>query len=186
MCMNLKPQDIFVALKLVAMASPRWTYVQLANELFMSASEINASIKRGIKARLIADVDRDKLSPRPIRKALEEFIIHGVKYAFPPDRGELVRGIPTGYAAPPLEDQFIPSNDPPPVWPDPEGKIRGYSFSPLYKSVPKAAKVDKKLYMLLVLVDAIRDGRAREKEIAIKEIHSLFADYKIDYKKENI
>ena len=59
MYMNLKPQDIFVALKLVAMASPRWTYVQLANELFMSASEINASIKRGIKARLIADVDRE-------------------------------------------------------------------------------------------------------------------------------
>ena len=40
----------------------------------------------------------------------------------------------------------------------------------LYKSVPKAAARDFKLYELLVLVDAIRDGRAREKKIAVNEI----------------
>jgi hypothetical protein len=58
----------------------------------------------------------------------------------------------------------------PPVWPDPEGEEQGYEFSPLYKSVPKAAAKDYKLYELLVLVDAIRDSRAREREIAVKEI----------------
>jgi hypothetical protein len=50
--------------------------------------------------------------------------------------------------------------------------VRGYEFSPLYGSVPQACKVDPKLYELLVLVDAIRDGRARERKIAIKEIQS--------------
>jgi len=55
-------------------------------------------------------------------------------------------------------------------WPDPMGETRGSSFSPLYKSVPKAARNDKALYELLVLVDAIRGGRARERELAIKEI----------------
>ncbi len=85
--MVLKPQDIFVLLKLVAIASPRWTYVQLANSLYMSVSEINAAIKRAIQARLAALPESDDLSPRLIRKALEEFLVHGIKYAFAPDKG---------------------------------------------------------------------------------------------------
>ncbi len=181
--MVLKPQDVFVVLKLVALASPRWSYVQLANELFMSASEINAGIRRAIQARLVAPAESKKQSPRPIRKALEEFLTHGVKYAYPPDRGELTRGMPTAYAAPPLDSKFWPASEPPPVWPDPEGQVRGYSFSPLYKSVPKAAAVDPKLYELLALVDAIRDGRARDKELAAKELHSRLADFKAGYKR---
>ena len=41
-----------------------------------------------------------------------------------------------------------------------------------YSSVPAACRVDPKLYELLALVDAIRDGRARERKIAIKEVQS--------------
>jgi len=40
----------------------------------------------------------------------------------------------------------------------------------LYKTVPKAALKDAKLYELLAIVDAIRDGKAREREIAVKEL----------------
>ena len=71
--MVLKPQDIFVVLKLVAKASPTWTYVQLANELFMSVAEINAGVRRAIQAGLVAPAESKKQSPRPVRKALEEF-----------------------------------------------------------------------------------------------------------------
>jgi len=56
------------------------------------------------------------------------------------------------------------------VWPDPDGEARGSSFTPLYKSVPGAARADPALYELLVLVDAIRGGRARERDIAIREL----------------
>ena len=106
----------------------------------------------------------------PIRKNLEEFLVHGVKYAFPPQRGGLTRGIPTGYAAPPLKKIISRTDDPPPVWPYPEGTVRGYEFAPLYRSVPKAVASDPHLYELLALVDAIRGGRARERELAIKEL----------------
>ena len=51
-----------------------------------------------------------------------------------------------------------------------EGSMRGYGFSPLYRSVPKAVAHDNALYELLALVDAIRDGRAREREMAVKEL----------------
>jgi len=48
--------------------------------------------------------------------------------------------------------------------------VRGYSFVPLHKNVPKAALEDSKFYELLALVDALRDGRARERELAGREL----------------
>jgi hypothetical protein len=163
--MILKPQDIVVLLKLVALRENPWSYASLASDLFMSTSEVHAGIKRAVAARLM-----DSQGKRSLKTSLEEFLIHGVKYAYPPDRGGLTRGIPTGYAAAPLKAMISQPPDPPPVWPDPEGDTRGNEFSPLYKSVPKAARRDIKLYELLALVDAIRDGRAREREIAIREL----------------
>lgn len=166
--MILKPQDILILLKLVTIGDRSWSYNGLANELFMSPSETHSGIRRAVVARLF-----DEGRNVPIVKALEEFLVHGVKYAFPPNRGPLTRGIPTSYAAPPLKEQIVQSADPPPVWPDPEGTVRGYEFSPLYKSAPRAAGRDSNLYQLLALVDAIRDGRARERELAVKELKAL-------------
>ena len=163
--MVLKPQDIVILLKLVASGKIDWSYPSLAHELSMSASEVHSGVKRAGAARLM-DLQRRV----PFIKALEEFLIHGVKYAFPPTRGGLVRGMPTCYAAPPLVDLIVQPNEPPPVWPYLEGRVRGHEFSPLYKSVPIAASKDKGLYEFLTLVDAIREGRAREKKLAIEKI----------------
>lgn len=149
-------------LKLVAIGDQPWSYHTLASDLAMSPSEVHGGIKRASAARLF-DMERKA----PIVQALQEFLVHGVKYAFPPDRGHMTRGIPTGYAAPPLNSIMVQTSELPPVWPDPEGDVRGYEFSPLYRSVPKAAARDNDLYQLLTLVDAIRDGRAREREIAV-------------------
>ncbi len=168
--MILKPQDILILLKVLSIAGEKWSYASLARDLRMSTSEIHAGIKRSCAARLM-----DSPQGRPINKALEEFLVHGVKYAFPPDRGALTRGIPTGYAAPPLKDIISQPDEAPPVWPDPDGDTRGYEFSPLYKSVPAAARNDRTLYELLALVDALRDGKAREKDIAIKELKQRLA-----------
>jgi hypothetical protein len=52
--MQLKPQDFLVALKLVALGNQRWTYVRLANELGLSASEAHACVKRGLQAGLLS------------------------------------------------------------------------------------------------------------------------------------
>ena len=107
--------------------------------------------------------------------ALLEFLVHGVKYAFPPKRGALTRGMPTGYAAPPLNKVIVGSSEPPPVWPFAEGTVRGEEFEPLYPSVPQAAARDSRLYELLALVDAVRDGRARERNLAAKELEARLA-----------
>ncbi len=106
-----------------------------------------------------------------------EFLTFGIQYVFVPERSGLIRGMPTAHAVEPLLSHFMSNNEPPPVWPDPEGEVRGESFSPLYKSAPKAAKNDSELYQLLALVDAIRGGRAREREIAKKELKIRLEDY---------
>jgi hypothetical protein len=165
--MILKPQDIVIMLKLLVRNGSEWSYPAISYELSMSASEVHAGVKRAVAAQLM-----DMHRKIPVKRNLLEFLIHGVKYAYPPDRGGITRGIATSYAAQPLKELITQPDEPPPVWPDPEGQVRGYEFSPLYSSVPHACKVDPKLYELLALVDAIRDGRARERKITIKEIQS--------------
>jgi hypothetical protein len=48
----------------------------------------------------------------------------------------------------------------------------GQEISPLYRSVPEAAKKDSRLYELLTLIDGLRVGRVREKLFAKQEIES--------------
>jgi hypothetical protein len=53
--------------------------------------------------------------------------------------------------------------------------VRGESFAPLYRSVPKAARKDPKLYEALCLIDAIRGGRPRDHELAERHLRRLFS-----------
>lgn len=160
----MKPQDILVLLKLVAM--PReWSFNALALELGMSPSEVHAAVSRMAAAGLLNPATR-----QPYRKALLEFLVHGVQYVFPAERKGITRGLPTAHAAPPLVPKLVGGGEPVPVWPDPEGEVRGEGFLPLYRSVPKAARRDPALYELLVLVDALRGGRARDRALAKDEL----------------
>ena len=94
-----------------------------------------------------------------------------MKYAFPAKRGEVTRGAPTSYAAAPLSRKIAPG-DLPPVRPHPPGSARGASLEPLYRSVPVAALRDSALYELLALLDAVREGRARERKLAEEELRA--------------
>jgi len=182
MGMPLHSQDVVVLLKLLANrdGSKRWTYADLGRDLFMSASQVFRSVGRTESARLLSaptvppppglEEESKRVWLWPNNNNLKEFLIHGVKYAFPVERGGPTRGIPTAEAAAPLNQHFPRDFPLPPVWPHAAGPFRGIAFSPLYKNVPEAAMRDPKLYELLALVDAIREGRAREREIAIREL----------------
>jgi hypothetical protein len=165
---RLKPQDVLVALKLVAsMPGSAWTQPDLARSLHVSASEVNHGLKRLTACHLYNPRER-----RVVRACLQEFLVSGLRYVFPAKRGGIARGLPTAHAASPLNAHFAKTDAPPPVWPDPEGTVRGEMLEPLYRSAPKAARLDKRLYELLALVDAVRSGRARERELAVKELRS--------------
>ncbi len=133
----------------------------------MSPSEVHAALKRLRFARLLHGPE---LGGKPNNSALEEFLLHGLKYVFPAEYGQVVRGVPTSLAALPLKKEISSGDDLPPVWPWPEGDTRGVSLEPLYKSAPRAALRDSALYELLALVDAIRSGRARERKSAERHL----------------
>jgi len=168
---TLKAQDVLVVLKLIASAGAPWSYPKLAGELSMSASEVHSAVRRATRCGLLQNTP----PYAPNRKALLEFLVHGLKYVFPAERGGFTRGIPTAHGAPPLRAHFAASDEPLPVWPDPQGTVRGEDFAPLYRAVPQAARRDPHVYELLALVDAIRGGRARERELAVKELRSRLA-----------
>ena len=161
--MILKPQDVLFLLKLVAIGHDDWSYNRLAVELGMSPSEVHAAARRSLAAQLAVRLDERS---EPQLRNLLEFLLHGIRYVFVPERGEPTRGMPTLHGAPPVSEWLVAADELPPVWPDPEGEVRGIAFSPLYKSVPHAARQDERLYELLVLVDAIRGGQARERKLA--------------------
>ncbi len=160
----LKPQDVVVLLKL-ASAPPGWNYATIAAELGMSASEVHTGVARSKVSGLY-----DEHTRGPNRPALLEFLVHGLRYAFPAERGPMTRGVPTAHAAAPLLDTIVADGAPVSVWPDAEGTVRGESLRPLYRSVPGAARRDPALYALLALVDVVRAGRAPERKLAVAEL----------------
>lgn len=157
----LKPQDILVTLKLAAHEGEPWTYEALASELGMSAPGVHAAVDRAGTCGLLNPKTRT-----PLRPALLEFLVHGVRYVFPAELGRRRRGMLTGASAVPLSQHLASTETSPLVWPYARGEARGESLTPLCETVPIAADRDPELYALLTLVDGIRVGGARVREVA--------------------
>ena len=160
---QMKPQDILILLKIVSTKNEAWSQKPMAEALCMSQSEVSELVARSKYAGLL-----EPQGKKVMKLALMEFLQYGIRYVFPQKPGPVVRGIPTSHSASPLKDEINSTEDF--VWPYAKGTVRGHSIVPLYISVPEAALKDAALYELLVLVDALRVGRAREKELAIKEL----------------
>lgn len=160
----LKSQDIFVLLKLAG-EPPSWTFDSIGRELGLSQSAVHRSLQRANEAGLY-DAARRKVKPRQ----LLEFLSHGLKYVFPPLWSGEARGRPTAWGAPPMSKALLSSGNNPPVWPDALGEARGIALAPLHPSVLDAVREDKDLWELLALVDSIRIGNARERNLAQKKL----------------
>ncbi len=161
----LKPQDLAIALKLVALKGQWLAYATLGEAMRLSRFEAHAAVQRLMAARLVAEIEGP---PQPVLAALRSFVIFGAPYAYPAVRGEMTIGFPTAHGAAPLTGLIAAVNEPPPVWPHPEGIARGPGLLPLYGNLPLAALDDPPLYQLLALFDALRAGQARERELARK------------------
>lgn len=157
----LRPQDLAVATVLALPDMSAWTYASLAARLELSASESHAAVKRAGMAGFVRGRAID-------RRALLEFLEHGARYAFYATRGAPTRGVPTGVLAPPLNALLSATEGP--VWPSADGTARGYALAPLYRTAPAAAQRDARVHEVLALIDALREGGARERELAMREL----------------
>ncbi len=154
---TLRPADVAVAIQLCL--SPELTYAALAYRIRLSAGEVHNAVKRLEKAGLVRPGTRETS-----RSRLREFLIHGVQYAFPPEFGQEVRGVPTAHSAPPLATEFV--SDTVFVWPFVDGTVRGQSLEPLYPAAPELLRGNPELYSALTLVDTLRIGQTRERKRA--------------------
>lgn len=166
----MKSQDILLLLKLVCLQQnnePKENYSvrALSASTGIGKSEVSNSLVRSSNAGLLK-TDRKSKLPKANARALAEFIPFGIKYVFPVKPGEIVRGVPTAFAAPGLEGKLMSAGELQPVWPDARASTKGQKIEPLYKSVPEAVKQDSALYDYLALVDAIRLGNPREAQLA--------------------
>lgn len=163
----LRPVDIVVLLRLSLATGRRPLYSRMASDLGLYPSEVHTSLRRADTSHFLQGEGKDI---RLNRSALLEFLLHGVRYAFPLQKGAITRGVPTGYAAPPLNRMVLHGEEAVPVWPYARGTVRGQEVSPLHKNVPEAALQSAPLYELLALVDSLRDGKARERRLAASEL----------------
>jgi hypothetical protein len=159
----VKPVDTVVAAKLVSVAINGSTFQGLAEALGISTSEAHEASNRLVKAGLFKMQERRV--PFPIKRGLLEFWVHGLKYVYPAETGAPTRGLPTSVGAPPLAEHFSVEAGTVPVWPSAEGHVRGPALLPIHKSAVKAAS-DPRVYELLALLDALREGRVREHQMA--------------------
>ena len=167
MLWHMSPLDILVLLKICARQGKPWTQRDIANELFIALGSVHNSLKASESLKLFMP-ERKTVHV----KALEDALVYGAPYFVPAERGGEARGVPTAWAASPLSELLATDDPMIPVWPDPEGTVRGIALTPLHPSVPKAVKGDRLLYELLALVDSLRTGGARERSIAQKELRA--------------
>ena len=163
----MKGQDVLLLVLLAAHPEKTiWSYSELSQRLYMSLSVVHASVQRAALAHLLDRKTRTLEQP-----AFLEFAEHAVKYLLPARTGPSSQGLPTAGSAAPLKR--LVEGDPfhrPLVWPDPSGPAQGESLEPLYPSVIRVARSDPKVHEWLALIDAIRGGRPRERELAVLEL----------------
>ena len=171
----LKPQDLLVLLKLAVRSNWEWSYAGLADTLGLGTGEAHRALRRAEAAGLYSSASRQLA-----RQPLVQFLLYGAPRAYFATLGSIDRGIPTGLSAHVVADNTgeldAPRLGEPMVWASPDGTVRATTVSPLYPSAPIAALQDHRLHVVLALLDGLRAGRAREKNISGEILSDLISE----------
>ena len=168
-------RNIAVLLKIIAMKSRPWNQKILSSELNIPQSEVSNSLKKLISSRLLYKSNKKEVVAL---SACEEFFLHGFKYVFPLTHIGKGRGIVTSYAAPIFNDDFLITENKP-IWIIKSGNVEGIGVEPLYDKLPDAIlkNPDNEFYNLLTTVDALREQKARERNLAKDKFKIILDDY---------
>ena len=153
----LKPHDVCVGLQLVL--TPSAPFREIAERTGLSLGEAHNSTKR-LQASHLLLPHRREVNRRPFL----DFLMHGVPYVYPGELGPETQGIPTGYSAPAFSGRILAHEAI--VWPSLKGEVRGSALAPLCKKAPTFPETNPDLYRWLTVVDAMRVGRSRERDLS--------------------
>jgi DNA-binding Lrp family transcriptional regulator len=158
--------DLLVLLKLAAATGASASVRALAAELGISKSAVANSLNRLAELELTKG---EAASRRVNKLAARDLLEHAVRWLAPAKVGDWELGLPTAHSEEHLAARLRGDADPV-VLPLAHGPLRGRAIPPVHPQAPAAAARDPRLHRLLAIVDALRIGRAREREIAASEL----------------
>jgi len=177
----MNSQDALVALKILSINLQQEEVDQdvIAGELLLAQLEIDslANALGLVRLEVVGSLERLRVAGliyfsyqdtalRANRHGLMGLARFGFRHFFPVSPGPETRGLPTAHAAAPMNKHLFSAGSRIPVWPTQLGDQEGYSISPLHPGAPRAALADPTLYGILVMIDSMRVGRARETNVA--------------------
>jgi hypothetical protein len=164
-----KGQDIVVLAAMLGHQGVPPTIAELAERLSLDVATIHRSLARLAEAGLVSNDREVQLAQA------DEFFGTALRYVFPPRMKGETRGVPTAWAATPLREQLTATGESPLVWAHPLGEVRGIEIEPLHPRVPQVALRDRDLYERFALIDALRAGDARVRDLARRELQKHVA-----------
>jgi len=157
----VKKADIYVLSGLLA-SEGGWSYRSLADRLKVPHPVVQRGLARAREANLYSDDRREVHLPH-----FEEFAIHALRFVASVQLGSLVPGVPAAWAAEPMASAIHSSaEEPPPVWPHAQGRVRGQAIEPLHPAAPEAVEDWPELGEILALLDSLRAGDVRVRQVA--------------------
>jgi len=144
----MRPLELICLLQIHTWPTGKWTYRALAAALGISLAQAHSALRSASAAKLY---DREHHLVQS--ESVLEFLVHGVKYAFPGSRGTPGIGMVTAYHAFPM-CTLTRNADIPCVWPTDSGSTKG--GAPIHQAAIKGCEGDIHLYELLTLIDVLR------------------------------
>jgi DNA-binding transcriptional MocR family regulator len=164
----LSPSDIYVLAGALVDPDSEPTLRELARQLHVDHTLVHRALKRAEEAGLYRSA-----SKQVNRANFEELMTHAARFIAPAALGELTRGTPAAWAAKPISERIEQHGDePPPVWPDVDGAVRGQALRPLHPAAVRASQESPALSDLLAILDSLRVGDVRVRQVAAEELHA--------------
>ena len=167
----VKAPDIYVLAGLLV-EDQSWSYRSLAERLRVPHPVVQRALARARDAGLYSRERREVHVPH-----FEEFAIHALRFVAPAQLGALVPGVPAAWAAEPMVGAIRSSGEEPsPVWPYARGKVRGQAVEPLHPAAPEAVEDWPELGEILALLDSLRAGDARIRQVAAELLERMLRE----------
>lgn len=167
----VKGADIYVLSGLLAQHE-QWSYRSLAERLWVPHPVVQRALERARGADLYSADRREVHIPN-----FEEFALHALRFVAPTQLAGLAPGVPAAWAAEPMASAISSSVDElPPVWPHARGEVRGQAIEPLHSSAPEAVESWVELQGVLSLLDSLRAGDVRVRNVAGEFLSRMLRD----------
>ncbi len=159
----LSDLDNLVLVVLVEWEGQFDSQAELSTRLKIPPASLTRSLNRLDGALLIR-----RKNNTAIKAHAGEYLVHGLRYVFPAKLGTRVRGVPTAFSTPPLSDEITAQENV--VWPAEFGDTSGLELPPIHNKIPALCVAFPELHPAFAILDALRIGRARERELARRHL----------------